>query len=226
MIRDNILAIKERMCALCSRLQKDPGAITLVAVSKERSVEEIREAVGAGITDIGENRVQEALLKYKKLFPLPALRWHMVGHLQTNKVKQAVVIFYLIHSVDSVALAAEIDKEAARINRIQDILIQVNTSFEESKSGIRPDELIPMALEISRFKNVSLQGLMTIAPITDTPGKVRPYFKALRELRDKLNELRITSHGVRILSMGMSDDFEAAIEEGATLVRIGRGIFG
>jgi hypothetical protein len=214
-------------------LGKDPDTVAVIAVSKERSVEDIQGALEAGIRDIGENRVQEALVKQKKLFSLHlepcilrAIRWHMVGHLQTNKVKQAVSIFDLIHSIDSVKLSAEIDKEAAKAGKIQDILIQVNTSFEETKSGIRPDELIPMVLEVSRFKNVGLKGLMTIAPMTDDPEKVRLYFRKLKQLLDEVNAVRGIQYALRVLSMGMSDDFEVAVDEGATMVRIGRGIFG
>ncbi|MFA5362201.1 MAG: YggS family pyridoxal phosphate-dependent enzyme [Candidatus Omnitrophota bacterium] len=233
MITDNIRAIRERISSRCSRLGKDPDTVAVIAVSKERSVEDIQGALEAGIRDIGENRVQEALVKQKKLFSLHlepcilrAIRWHMVGHLQTNKVKQAVSIFDLIHSIDSVKLSAEIDKEAAKAGKIQDILIQVNTSFEETKSGIRPDELIPMVLEVSRFKNVGLKGLMTIAPMTDDPEKVRLYFRKLKQLLDEVNAVRGIQYALRVLSMGMSDDFEVAVDEGATMVRIGRGIFG
>lgn len=232
MIRDNIRAIKDRISAQCAYSGKDPDTITVIAVCKERSLEDIREAVEWGIRDIGENRVQEALVKQKKFlshraagYDPRAVRWHMIGHLQTNKVKQAVGVFDLIHSVDSQKLAAEIDKEAARINKIQDILIQVNTSFEETKSGIRPDELIPLFLEISRMKNVGFKGLMTIAPMTDNPEKVRLYFRQLKQLLDKVNAMRDTRYAIRILSMGMTNDFEVAVEEGATMVRIGRGIF-
>jgi pyridoxal phosphate enzyme (YggS family) len=233
MIQDNVRAIRDRISSRCSHLGRDPDSVTVIAVSKERSVEEIRGALEAGIRDIGENRVQEALAKQKKFFSLRAttyepraIHWHMVGHLQTNKVKQAVSIFDLIHSVDSVKLAQEIDKEAAKINKIQDILIQVNTSFEETKSGIRPDELIPLFLEISRLNNISFKGLMTIAPMTDDTEKVRLYFRKLKQLLDGLDAKRETQNAKRILSMGMTDDYEVAVEEGATIVRIGRGVFG
>jgi pyridoxal phosphate enzyme (YggS family) len=237
MIQDNVRAIRNRISSSCFRLGKDSGFVTVIAVGKERSVEDVREAVEAGIGDIGENRVQEAVLKKKRFLSLraanydpQAVRWHLVGHLQTNKVKQAVSIFDLIHSIDSVKLAGAIDKEAAKSGKIQNILIQVNTSFEETKSGIRPDELIPMVLEVVRLKNVCFKGLMTIAPFTDDPEKVRLYFRELKQLLDEVNAVpacrQAGTDAPRILSMGMSDDFEVAVEEGATMVRIGRGIFG
>jgi len=237
MIKDNIAGIKERISKVCSRINKGPGEITVVAVSKGRTLEQIKKVIEAGITDIGENKVQEALLKHKELsamaepacpagrrqagvgFHLSAVSWHMVGHLQTNKVKDAVKIFDLIHSLDSLHLASEIDKQAARINKIQDVLVEVNTSDEATKFGIKPEGLPGLVKLVLRLKNIRLLGLMTIAPIADTQEKARPYFRMLSELRDKINELSV-------LSMGMSDDFEVAIEEGANMLRIGRAIFG
>ncbi len=232
MIKDNIARIKERISRVCSRVNRDPDSITIVAVSKARTAEQIEEVIKAGITDIGENKVQEALSKYKQLSAVPAAggsafggscqlsaaRWHMVGHLQTNKVKDAVKIFNLIHSVDSLHLAFEIDKQAAKINNIQNILIEVNTSGEAAKFGIKPEELPGLVKSVSGLKNIRVLGLMTIAPIVDNPQISRPYFRMLRELRD-------TSYELRVLSMGMSDDFEIAIEEGSNVVRLGRAIF-
>jgi pyridoxal phosphate enzyme (YggS family) len=216
MVKDNIAKIKGRI----------PGHITIVAVSKNRAPEEIKEAVEAGITDIGENKVQEALLKFPELRTMGySIRTHMVGHLQTNKAKEAVKIFDLIQSVDSLRLAQEIDKQAAKINKIQDILIEVKTSPEATKSGLKPDEAIEVIKQIAKLKNVKIKGLMTIAPVVDNPEKSRPYFRMLRELRDKINRLRTTPCELRILSMGMTDDFLVAIEEGADMVRLGRAIF-
>jgi pyridoxal phosphate enzyme (YggS family) len=149
----------------------------------------------------------------------------MVGHLQTNKVKDAVKIFDLIQSVDSLHLAEEIDKQAAKINKIQDILIEVKTSPEATKFGLQLEVVIEVIKGITKLKNLNIKGLMTIAPIVDNPEKARPYFRLLRELGDKINESRITNHESRILSMGMTDDFEVAIEEGANMVRLGRAIF-
>lgn len=224
MIAENICSVRERIARACVRCGRDPGQITLVAISKNRSAEEVGEAIGSGITDIGENKIQEARLKADNR-DLKVLRWHMVGHLQSNKVKDAVRMFDLIHSVDSEELAQEIDKQAARMDKVQDILIQVNTSQEESKFGLRPEALNETFLMIKALKNVRIKGLMTIAPLVDDPEKVRLHFRRLKELRDRIYELRMTDGGRLNLSMGMSDDFEVAIEEGADIIRIGRAIY-
>lgn len=233
MIKENVLRIKERIILACLKVNRDPDAITIVAVSKGRATTAIEQAQAAGIADIGENRVQEALSKYKAVCgertpnALPGrqagehrtpLKWHMVGHLQTNKVKEAVRIFDLIHSVDSIHLAQEIDKQAAKISKVQDILIEVKTSPEATKFGIEPDKLSRAVAQMSQLKNINIKGLMTIAPLVDNSEKARPYFKELRELLETINRQQI-------LSMGMSDDFEVAVEEGATILRIGRAIF-
>jgi len=222
MIKDNILKLKERASLICAKINRDPDSIIIVAVSKGRTPQQIKEVLEAGITDIGENRVQEALIKYSELMTydlrLKAIRWHMVGHLQTNKVKDAVRIFDLIQSVDSLRLAEVIDKEAAKIDKIQDILIEIKTSAEESKLGLKPDGAVRVIKEILKFKSINIKGLMTIAPLADDPQKSRPYFRMLRELRDRINK-------PEVLSMGMTDDFEVAIEEGSNMVRIGRAIF-
>jgi pyridoxal phosphate enzyme (YggS family) len=229
MIRENISGIKERIVKVCNKINRDPNAITVVAVTKGRTPEEIKEVIAAGINNIGENRLQEALIKYKGLQApgprLPILKWHMVGHLQTNKVKEAVKIFDLIQSVDSLHLTEEIDKQAARINKIQDILIEVKTSPEATKFGLKPNEVIEVIKEINKFKNINIKGLMTIAPLLDNPEKARMYFRQLRELKDKIVSLGIWDLGFGILSMGMTDDFVVAIEEGADIVRLGRAIF-
>ena len=228
MIRENILEVRKRIEAACLRTKRDPAAIKLIAVSKGRSVEEIREALSSGLTDIGENRVQEALLKYSDkrlaLGDMP-MQWHMIGHLQTNKVKEAVKIFNLIHSVDSLRLAEEIDSQASKINKIQDILIEVKTSPEATKFGIKPDELTGFIKEVSGFKNINISGLMTIAPLVNNAEEARPYFRNLKELKDKVNLLSVLCYPLSVLSMGMTDDFEVAIEEGANMIRVGRAIF-
>jgi hypothetical protein len=216
MIGDNIVKIKERIALACLRAKRDLSTIKLVSVSKGRSLEEIEEAIACGILDIGENKVQEAILKYKNLSDV---KWHMLGHLQSNKVKDALKIFDLIHSVDSLGLAREVDKQAGRINKIQDILIEIKTSFEIEKSGLRPEDAITAIDEMAKLSHINIKGLMTIAPIARNPQEARPYFRLLRELRDKINQSWF-------LSMGMTDDFEIAIEEGADIIRIGRGIFG
>ena len=229
MIKNNILEVRKRITEACVRVHTDAHGIVLVVVSKGRSLDDRCQAIAGGITDIGENKVQEAKDKYVALQAtgcrLQDLKWHMVGHLQTNKVKEAVKIFDLIHSVDSVRLTKEIDKEAAKINKIQDILIQVNTSGEVSKFGLKPQEAIEALCEVTQLKNVQVEGLMTIAPLVDNQEKARFCFRVLRELRDKANSILSTQYVLQTLSMGMTDDFEVAIEEGSTMIRIGRAIF-
>ncbi len=173
---------------------------------------------------IGENKVQEAKKKYQIL--TGDIEWHLVGHLQTNKVKYAVEIFDLIHSVDSIKLAKEIDKRSLQFGKITNVLVEVNVSGEETKYGIRPEEIELFLGEISKFSGIRVMGLMTIAPIVKNKEEVRPYFKKLRELSKKINNENIKNVKMDYLSMGMTDDFEVAIEEGANMVRIGRGVFG
>jgi hypothetical protein len=229
MIKENLAKIKERILKVCSRINRNPEEITVVAVSKGRTAEQIKEVIEAGITDIGENKIQEALSKFNELstidYRLSTIKWHMVGHLQTNKIKDAVRIFDLIHSVDSLRLAQEIDKQAAKIHKVQDVLIEVNTSGETTKFGINPEKLPELVKSISELKNIRLLGLMNIAPIVDNPEKTRPYFRKLKELRDQTNALLTIDYRLSTLSMGMTDDFEVAIEEGATVIRLGRAIF-
>jgi len=229
MVKDNIRRIKDRIELACFRIYQDPKSITIIAVSKGRTPEQVKEAIDSGLLDLGENRVQEAILKYNELsakrYTLNAIKWHMVGHLQTNKVKDAVKIFDLIHSVDSTRLAEEINNQAVKINKIQDVLLEIKTSPEATKFGLRPDEAIKVIKEISGFKNINIGGLMTIPPIVNNPEKARPYFKLLKELRDRINSLNVTPSPLYALSMGMTDDFEAAIEEGSNMVRLGRAIF-
>lgn len=229
MIKNNLQKVKERISAVCSNAGRDHDSITIVCVSKGRSLEQIKEAIEAGITDIGENRTQEAAVKYKELSAignrLPVIKWHMLGHLQTNKARETVKIFDLIQSVDSLHLAEAVNKEALKLNKLQDILIEVKTSPEASKSGLKPEEAAGAIREIVKLTNLKLKGLMTIAPLVDNPQKARPYFRQLRDLRNKIYELGIVTYGQLILSMGMSDDFEVAIEEGADMVRLGRVVF-
>jgi len=236
MIRDNILKVRQCIGAAETRSGRNGQEISIIAVTKNRGIEEIKEAISAGIIDIGENRVQEALHKYSQLsdffnerrtteYERRNIRWHFIGHLQTNKVKAAVKIFDLIQSVNSLRLAQEIDKQAAKINKTQDILLEIKVSPEESKSGIKPEQAEQVITDITGLKNVNIRGLMTIAPAVDYPESARPYFRQLKELRDRINERRTTNDEIRVLSMGMTDDFEVAIEEGATMVRLGRAIF-
>lgn len=230
MIKENIDRVKQRISSVCSRSNQNPHAITIVAVSKGRDLKEIQEVIESGITDIGENRVQEALIKYSEIRKIQGLfidnlRWHLVGRLQSNKVKDAVRTFDLIQSVDSVELAGLIDRQAVRINKIQNILLEIKTSPEETKYGFSPKDAISAFKEIINFKNVMIKGVMTIAPLVENPLQARPYFKKLKETLDTINALITINSRLSIISMGMSDDFEVAIEEGSNMVRIGRAIF-
>jgi pyridoxal phosphate enzyme (YggS family) len=230
MIHENLARIREKIASSCARVGKSPQEITIVAVSKGRSLSQIQEALDDGISDIGENKVREALCKYNAMRRSTRyarqIRWHMVGHLQTNKAKEAVRIFDLIQSVDSQRIAKEIDTQADRIGKVQDVLIEIKMSPEPTRSGIIPDEAPEMIGEMSALKNINIIGLMTIAPIVDNPEKTRLYFRMLRQLKDKINAQHITHKAIRVLSMGMTDDFGIALEEGSTMVRLGRAIFG
>lgn len=215
MIKENIERVRGQIAQACAKIKVAPDKITLVCVTKGRPVAQILEAVSLGLKDIGENRVQEACQKYNQI---GGVTWHMVGHLQTNKVKEALKIFDLIHSVDTVSLACQIDKQAAKISKIQDILLEVKTSGEPTKFGFSVQNLEDAYAEIQKLESIRVRGLMTIAPAVDDPQESRPYFRQLRQLRDKLNS-------AWLLSMGMTDDFGVAIEEGANFIRLGRGIF-
>lgn len=223
MISDNLKNVTQRMARSCEKSGRRPDDVRLVCVTKEAGIERIEEALALGIKDLGENRIQDALIKHRAIGDRAT--WHLIGHLQTNKAKDAVRIFSLIHSVDSSRLAKEIDAQAKKIGKIQDILIQVNTSGEETKFGISPDEACGLFKEIALYTNISVSGLMTIAPEVDDPEKARLCFRKLRELRDELIGTRSPVPGLQILSMGMTNDFEVAIEEGSNMVRIGRAIF-
>jgi len=232
LIKENISFIRERIAAACQRAQWRSGIpVKIVAVSKGSPLSQVREAAEAGITDVGENRVREALTKFREcgeLDPelLSRLKWHMVGHLQTNKAGDAVTIFDSIHSVDSFRIAQEIDSCARAAGKSIELLIEVNISGEESKHGVRPEEALELCRQVYGLHNVSLNGLMTIAPYSADREHARPFFRGLRELRDSINSALSTPGGLPVLSMGMTQDFETAVEEGATVVRIGRGIFG
>ena len=232
-IAENLKAVTQRISRSCEKSGRPADAVKLVCVTKEADLAQIEEVLALGVKDIGENRVQDALVKYKAIGGQGFI-WHLIGHLQTNKVKDAVRIFSLIHSVDSVRLAKEIDAQAKRIDKVQDILIQVTTSGEESKFGVAPDEASKLFKGIVLYPNINILGLMTIAPEVEDPEESRPCFRRLRELRDELNTIHNSAQrsgaspkGTQytILSMGMSNDFEAAIEEGSTMIRVGRAIF-
>lgn len=224
-ITENLIQIQKTVNTLLEKhryeTQRD---FQLIAVTKNHSVEAMREAIDNGVTVIGENRVQEAMQK-STILERP-VKWHLIGHLQTNKVKQAVALFDLIHSVDSKKLAAEIDRVAGMQDKLQEILLQINLSREESKFGIYYEELTDALSFIATLKNVRLCGLMTIAPHFSDPEEVRPIFKKMYEIFTGLQEQRLDYADIKWLSMGMSNDYKIAIEEGANMVRIGTGIFG
>jgi pyridoxal phosphate enzyme (YggS family) len=223
-IADNLKTVNDRMASAAKHAGRDPSSITLVAVTKTIAVEKIREAIAAGATVLGENRVQEAREKIDVLGP--AARWHLIGHLQTNKAKYAVRLFQLIHSVDNLALAQELDKQAAKIGKVQNILIEVNVAGEASKAGMAVKEAPKLVKEAARLEHISIQGLMTMPPFSEDPEESRPYFCVLRELARSIAQENIPGVSMKELSMGMSGDFEVAIEEGATMVRVGTAIFG
>jgi pyridoxal phosphate enzyme (YggS family) len=232
MVKENLALCLEKLKNSVAKAGYSFSDITLVAVTKAVPVPRICEAIDYGVRHIGENKIQEALLKFKDVNSyaqkkgLP-LTWHMLGHLQTNKVSDAVKMFDLIHSVDSVRLAEKIDKEAHRLQKVQEVLLEVKTSDEATKYGFAPEELKVALEKIAAFKNIKVKGLMTIAPPVDGPGKARPYFRKLKKLADEIFVHRLSPIVYRpILSMGMTDDFQAAVSEGANMVRIGRGIFG
>jgi len=222
-ISSNIDAIKQRIAAAAKRASRDPLSIKLMAVTKTVEPERIGKAIEAGLTMLGENYVQEA--KDKIAIIGDAAQWHMIGHLQTNKAKYAVKLFDFVHSVDRLELAQELDKRAGQINRKLNILIEVN-SGEESKSGIEKEQTLELVGHVALLPSLAIRGLMTMAPYSENPDDSRPYFKALRELRDEIDRAGISGVNMEDLSMGMTDDFEVAIEEGATIIRVGRAIFG
>ena len=224
MVTENLQDVEKQIQEACKKANRDRSEVTLIAVSKTKPVSMLEEAYSEGIRCFGENKVQELTEKYDQL---PAdIKWHMIGHLQRNKVKYIVDKAELIHSVDSLRLAETIEQEAAKKNIIANILIEVNVAEEDSKFGLKVGEVIPLIEEISKFPHIKIKGLMTIAPYVENPEENRSVFACLRKLSVDIAEKNIDNVNVEILSMGMTNDYQVAIEEGATLIRVETGIFG
>ncbi|MBN2283065.1 MAG: YggS family pyridoxal phosphate-dependent enzyme [Deltaproteobacteria bacterium] len=223
-VEENIQLVREKITEAALRSGRDPSEVRLMAVTKTVDDERIQKAITCGIDIIGENYVQEARRKIEKTGH--SVEWHMIGHLQSNKAKYAVKLFDMIHSVDRLSLARELDRRSGAAGVVTRILIEVNTSGEETKSGAVPAGVIPLIGEISTMEHLSIRGLMTMPAWYDDPEKARPSFIVLRELRDRIAECDMPNVRMDELSMGMTDDFPVAVEEGATIVRIGRAIFG
>lgn len=224
MIRDNIEAVRKEITEACERAGRRKEEVTLIAVSKTKPVEMLREAYDAGARDFGENKVQELL---EKIPAMPRdIRWHMIGHLQRNKVRSIVGKVYMIHSVDSLRLAEEISREAVRQQVTVRILLEVNVAGEESKFGTTVQEALSLAEDAAKLPGIRVEGLMTIAPYVEDPEENRIIFKKLKQLSVDINSKNIDNVSMNVLSMGMTGDYSTAVEEGATCVRVGTGIFG
>ena len=224
MLKDQLQEVEKRIQAACDRAGRKREEVTLIAVSKTKPVETLQEAYDLGVRIFGENKVQELTAKYEAL--PKDIHWHMIGHLQTNKGKYIVDKAELIHSVDSLKLAETIEKEAAKHDLIADILVEVNVAEEESKFGMKMEEVIPFVEKVSAFPHVRVRGLMTIAPFVEDPEENRSIFADLHKLYIDIKKKNHDNDTVSVLSMGMTNDYEVAIEEGATMVRVGTGIFG
>ena len=215
MINKNLEIVRQNIEVAARKAGRNPKDTRFICVTKEANSSQIMDALSQGVSELGENRVKDAVLKHQAISDKAT--WHLIGHLQTNKVKDALRMFALIHSVDSLKLAQYIDKEAKKIGKVQEVLIEVNVSGEKAKFGISPDGLGKMLESIKDLSNIKAKGLMTMTPLTDNAQKSRPHFKSLKELRDR--------YSLEELSMGMTQDYEVAVEEGATMVRVGRAIF-
>jgi len=222
-IAQSIRLVEEKINAAQESSNLAAKDVLLLVVSKTQSVERIREALDAGLVNLGENRVQELLDKYDQL---PDAKWHLIGHLQTNKVKYLIGKVQMIHSLDSLELADEIQKRAAAAGMVMPVLVQVNIAEEETKFGMKEEEVENFLHAVSKYPNLKVKGLMTIGPFVDDPEEIRPVFRSLRLLADRMRALNIPNIDMEHLSMGMSNDYEVAIQEGATIVRVGSSIFG
>ena len=224
-MKERLERIRKRIADAAITCGRDPDSVRLVAVSKTMDAERVARAIDAGADILGENYIQEARDKFNALYDRHVV-WHFIGHLQSNKAKYAVRLFDLIHSVDTLKLAGALDKEARKNGKTQDILVQVNISREATKSGIGETEAVDLVTRIGGLENIRVKGLMTMPPFFDAPEQARPYFRQLARLRDRMVAANIPGVNMDELSMGMTGDFEVAIAEGATLVRIGTAIFG
>lgn len=224
MIQEQLQCVEEKICRACDRSGRSREEVTLIAVSKTKPIEDLNEAYAHGAHCFGENKVQEITEKYPQM--PEDVKWHMIGHLQRNKIKYIIDKVSLIHSVDSLRLAEAIQAEAAKHQVIMPILIEVNVAEEESKFGLSVEETLPLIEQVSTMENLRVQGLMTIAPYVDDPEENRWVFQRLRKLSVDISRKNINNVNMCVLSMGMTGDYEVAIEEGATMVRVGTGIFG
>ena len=224
LIQENLKSVQEHIENACRRARREPGEVTLIAVSKTKPVEMLKEAYATGCRDFGENKVQELMDKYE-VMPKD-IRWHMIGHLQRNKVKYLVGKVYLIHSVDSFRLAEEISREAVKKGVDVNVLVEVNVAGEESKFGTTCEETLDLVRKIAGLPRVFVKGLMTIAPYVENSEENRQYFVNLRKLSVDIKKQNIDNVSMEVLSMGMTGDYEVAVEEGATYIRVGTGIFG
>ena len=227
-IIENLFQVEENIRLACEKANRNRNEITLIAVSKTKPNDMISSALQAGIINFGENKVQEMCDKFEYFNSLnqSPIRWHMIGHLQTNKVKYLIGKTTLIHSVDSYRLACEIEKQAAKHDCIMDILIEVNIAEEETKFGLSEEEVIDLVKQIAQLPHVRIKGLMTVAPYVVDSEENRPFFRKIKQLSVDINNQNIDNVSMNILSMGMTGDYMVAIEEGATMVRVGTGIFG
>ena len=224
-IESNIKKIKDEITSICNDCGRNPEDINLMAVTKTVDVDAVLEAIEAGITDVGENKPQELVREYEVIGD--KVNWHLIGTLQTNKVKYIIDKVTMIHSLDREALCEEIQKRAEKIDRVIDCLVQVNISKEETKHGLYKDDVVEFIKMVSeKYKNIKIKGLMTMAPFIEDEDEIRGVFKGLKDLSKQIKELNIPNVGMDVLSMGMSHDYEIAIEEGATIVRVGTSIFG
>lgn len=224
MVAENLAQVQKTINESCNKINRDPNEVTLIAVSKTKPVEMLKEAYDAGARVFGENKVQEIVDKYDQM---PSdVNWHMIGHLQRNKVKYIVDKVAMIHSVDSLRLAETIEKEAAKKAVIVPILIEVNVAQEESKFGLKPEEVLPFIEQIADFSHIQINGLMTIAPYVDNAEENREIFRELKKLSVDIAAKNINNVTMSVLSMGMTGDYMVAVQEGATMVRVGTGIFG